>query len=105
MRHEIEFLVDEREAGILCVFRVRDSRLIAPERDGSLVGRYDAGQAPDQGRLAGAVGAHQPVHLSAVDVQVYRGEGARAAELLAQAADFEPCAMIILHVRELLGEL
>ena len=52
-------------------------------------GGVDAGQAVEKGGLAGAVGADQGHDLTMADAQVQVVQGADAAEIHGQAADFE----------------
>ena len=64
-RHEGQLLVDEAHAelaGRAAASPIGDG--LAVDRDLAAVGLDQAGQHPDQGRFAGAVGADQAMHLA-----------------------------------------
>ena len=71
VRAEVDLLVDGADPGGLRPAAGRRSdTLLAVERDRARVDAVDAGQHLDQGRLAGAVLAHQGVHLAGEQPEV-----------------------------------
>ena len=87
--HEVEFLVDDRDAELLRVTRALDRELLAvqPERAG--VGRVDARQQLHEGRLAGAVLADEREHLAVAQVEPHVIERLHSGEALAHSFDVE----------------
>ena len=82
VRHQVELLVDRRDAVLDRLRRRRERRLLAVPDEGALVGLVEAGEHLDQRRLAGAVLAEQAVHLAGPDVEVDAVERPDAGELL-----------------------
>ena len=87
--HQVELLIDRRDAAGQRLRRLAGRQRIAVDEDLALRGRDHAGYALDQRRLAGAVRAEQAVHLAGVDVEVDPVERAHARVLLGDAADLE----------------
>ena len=75
---------------------MRDRRAV--EEDLALVGREDAVDHLDQGRLAGAVLAEQRVDLAGLDVEVDVVVGAHAGKGLADADELQPRGRFSLHL-------
>src|SRR5215207_9581581 len=63
----------------------------AEQRDRARVGAQQTQQYANRGRLAGAVGAEEAMHLAARNAQVEAVEGRRAPEALDQAGDVDDC--------------
>ena len=80
VREQVDLLVDRADAGRLRGRRRAELVLLAVDQHGAGVDRVDAGQRLDQRRLAGAVLAHQRVHLAGVEPERDLVEGADAAE-------------------------
>ena len=86
---QIELLVDRRDAALERSRRVAGRKRLTPEED-LAAGRLDrTGNALDERRLAGAVGAEQAMHLGLEHVEVDTLKRLDARELLDQVADLE----------------
>ena len=72
---EMQFLMDEAEPEDGRLVRRADRDRPAVEGDRAAVGLLDPGQDADQGRLAGTVGADQPVHLAGAEVDLDAAQG------------------------------
>ena len=68
-------------------------RVAAEQPGGAGVGPQQAEQDAEGGRLPGAVGPEEAVHLALLDLEVEPVEGDGGAEGLAQAADLDDGAM------------
>ena len=64
-------------------------RIAAQQPHAAAVGLHQAQQDADGGRLAGAVGAEEPVHLTFAHRQVEAVQRPHRTEVLGQAADFD----------------
>ncbi len=62
---------------------------LARQLEGAAVGRVQPGDDVEEGRLAGAVGADQAIHLAALDGDADVRERLQAAETLGDAGDLE----------------
>ena len=97
---QVELLVDRPDAEGHRLRRLTDRQQLAVDADLAL-GRGDhARHALDQGRLAGAVGAQQTVHLAGVDVEIHAFQRLDARVLLGDSPDLEQRLTISLHSRE-----
>jgi hypothetical protein len=67
------------------VARVVEAALLAVDQDLALIGRDDAGQDLDQGRLAGAVLTEHSEHLARAQIEVDTPQCVHAAEPPADA--------------------
>ncbi len=89
VRHQVEFLVDHRDPGLLRgQGRFKHNRLAA-QADFPGVGLVDAGDDFHQGRLARAVLAHQRQHRARAHTQLYIGQGDDAGKAFADVEDFQ----------------
>ena len=93
-------LVDRRQALVAGVGGGAERHLLAVDGDGAGVVVQDAGQDLDQGRLAGAVGPEERVHLAGGDRQVDPTQGDHRPERLGHRGRLEergwhraPCAV------------
>ncbi len=81
VRREVDLLVDRRDAGRLRVRGAREAAFAAGDDDRAGVDPVHAGERLDQGRLAGAVLAHERVDLALEKPEVDAVEGFDAGEL------------------------
>ena len=81
--------MDHRDAVLQRVERRSELDLLALELEGAGVGRVDAGDDLHQRRLAGAVLAHQRVHMAALQAELHVVERQHAGERLADVVDLE----------------
>src|SRR5258706_1920549 len=88
-RHDRQVLVDRRDPRVERVARRREGDRLAVDREGAVVGRVDAREGLDQGRLAGAVVAEQAVDLARPDRERYALEGDDGTEVLRDVAGLE----------------
>ena len=86
---QVELLVDRRDAARQRCRRVPDRERLALEQDLAAGGLVHAGDALDQRRLAGSVGAEQAVHLALEDVEADPLQRLDAGELLHEVAHLE----------------
>ena len=86
-QHEV--LVDHADAGAIASAGLRKRHLAAVERDRALVGAVHAVEGLHQRRLAGAVLAHDGVHLAAADPQLDVAVGDDAGEALGDPAQLD----------------
>ncbi len=77
---EVDLLVDGRDAGRLGIGGGREGARNPVDEDRPGVDRVDAGQRLDERRLAGAVLAHERVHLAGAEEEVDVVEGEDAGE-------------------------
>jgi hypothetical protein len=87
--HQVELLVDRRDAEAHRGLRVAQRHLLAAPVDLALVRLVGAGQDLDQRGLARAVLAEQAVHLSGADVEVHTVERPDTGERLDDAVHLE----------------
>jgi hypothetical protein len=85
--HQVEFLMDDADAQLLGGARARDVDGLAIEAHLAAVFRVDAGEDLHQRGLAGAVLAHQRVHLVGQQLEVHLVEHTHGLEGLAQVRD------------------
>ena len=90
------FLVDEADPAAV----LRGQRLAVATEDAGLAGGlwHEAHQDPEQGGLAGAVGADDGVDAPARDAQVEVVQGQLAAVALAQRAGLDDVVGVVAHV-------
>ena len=69
--------------------------VLALEEDGSLIGRLQSGNDPEQGGLARSGRPQQGYQLAAGNVEAHVVEGDKVAECLAQFADLDAHAAIL----------
>ena len=69
--------------------RLEIARALATELEDAGVRRVQAGDDVEEGRLAGTVGADQPVHLAGADGDAHVGQRLQATEALAHALHVE----------------
>ena len=86
---EREILVDDLDPELRRVLRPVDVDRLAVEHDLAAVRRVDAGDALDQGRLAGAVVADEGHHLAGPDLEVDLRERLDGAEALRDPVELE----------------
>ena len=84
MRNEIEFLMDEGEAGLFRRLRRARPSSSPSTRIVPSSGTVTPGEAPNERRLAGAVRADKAVHLAARDVHVDVAQSDFAGEVFAE---------------------
>src|SRR5690606_12230526 len=89
---ERQVLVDDFNAAVTRVDAVGEAHGFAIEPDVALTGPEVAGDNLDDGRLAGAVVAHQPDHLAAAERQIDALERVDGSEALVDVAQFEQWA-------------
>ncbi len=89
VRDEVELLVDRRDAALERSGRVAGRKRLTREEDLAARRLERAGDALDERRLAGAVGAEQAVHLGLEHVEVDTLERLDPRELLDEVADLE----------------
>ena len=87
--HQVEFLMDHRDAVLQRVERRRQLDFLALQLEGAGVGRVDAGDDLHQRRLAGAVLAHQRVNVAALQPERDVVERQHAGKGLADVLDLE----------------
>ncbi len=87
--NQVDFLVDRADARALRGTRAVERHGHAVDADLARIGLVKAGEDLDQRRLAGAVLAHQPVHLARAQRQRHAVQRAHDAERLADAVRFE----------------
>jgi hypothetical protein len=87
---QVHLLVDRADAQLLRRRRRGRAHRLAVQQQLASVGREHAGEQLDQRRLAGAVLAHQRVHLSGAQAQAHAVQRQHAGEAPRQAARFEP---------------
>ena len=87
--NDVEFLVDEPEAGCGRVRGRAQRNVVAVLPDGHGVGRHDAREQLDEGRFAGAVFAHEGVNAARLQPQRNVVEHRRRAVALAQPGEFQ----------------
>ena len=75
-------LVDDRDPGVAGVGRAVEEDLPAVHEDRAGVRRMDSGEDLDEGRLAGAVLAHESVYLAGEEVDRHVLERLHGAERL-----------------------
>ena len=67
---EVHLLVHGGDAGVLRVGRAGEALLVTADADGAGIHRIDPGESLDEARLAGAVLAHERVHLTGPEREV-----------------------------------
>ena len=87
--HQVPLLVDGGDPLCQGGRRVPSGNQLAVDADLARRGFDDAGDALDQGRLAGTVRADDAVHLARPDVEVDAAQRTDAGVLLHQTADLE----------------
>ena len=87
--HQIEFLMDHRDAVLQRVERGSQPNFLAFEPEGAGVRGVDAGDDLHQRRFAGAVLAHQRVDMAALETEGNIVEREHAGERLAHVLDLE----------------
>ena len=87
--HQVEFLMDHRDAVAQRVERRTQADVLALEAEGAGVWRIDAGDDLHQRRLAGAVLAHQRMDVAALEAERHVVERQNAGERFAHVLDFE----------------
>ena len=87
--HQVEFLMDHRDAVSQRVERRGQADFLALEPERAGVGRVDAGDDLHQRRLAGAVLAHQRMDMAALQAERDVVERQHAGKGLAHVLDFE----------------
>ncbi len=86
VRHQVQFLVDDADAQFLRPPRRGNLGRPAVEQDLALVARVDAGEYLHQRGFAGAVLAHQRMHLAGLQLEAGVVQRPHAGERLADAA-------------------
>ena len=89
VRDEVELLVDRRDAALERARGIARWKRLAHEKDLAARRLDRAGNALDQRRLAGAVGAEQAVHFGLENVEVDTLERLDSRKLLDEVADLE----------------
>ena len=87
--NQVEFLVDDRDAGALGVLNAGEANRRALDPDLAVIVDVHAGEDLHQGRLAGAVLAHEGVDLAAPQVEVDVAQSRHAGEGFGDAFGFE----------------
>ena len=89
LRHEVELLVDDGDAGARGLAGAGEPHRLAVDRDLAVIVGIDAGQDLHQRRLAGAVLAHQGMDLARARREIDALEHRHIAERFADAAHGE----------------
>ena len=92
-----EFLVDDGDAGLLRLSRGLEVHILAMEDHAAAIAGDDAAQDVDQRGLAGAVFAHQRMHLARSHVHPHLAQGLHPAVALGDVDDLQHEFRVVCH--------
>src|SRR5262249_17429506 len=92
VREQADVLEGARDAARSDAVRLEPGELVSVERERAAVGRVEAGEQVEPGRLAGPVRPDQPEDLAARDREAHAGKRLDAAEALADGSRLEQLA-------------
>ena len=93
--NQIEFLVDDRDAGALGVLNAREANRRALDPDLAVIVDVHAGEDLHQCRFAGAVLAHEGVDFAAPQVEVDVAQRRHAGEGFGDAFRFKDDGVVV----------